>query len=154
MSQQINHVLLDQDEEKIAEIVLDVDYKENWQNEKSSLLQKMLGEKIVEGIKDHLNIIYDNANVCLVDEFKTKLMLKQVKYLDRALETKTVEDFISLVDEVLSDDYDGLDESEAEDSVTPVTHKLINLCGSTLARILEDHDSDAWFDLDRLGDID
>lgn len=154
MSQQINHVLFDQDEEKIAEIVLNVDYKENWRNEKSSLLQKMLGEKIVEQIENHLDIIYDNAGVNLVEEFKAKLTMKQVKYLDRALDTRTVEDFISIVDEVLNDDYTGIDPVKVDDSTTPVTHKLINSCGSTLARILEDHDSDAWFDLDRLGDID
>lgn len=152
---QINHVLFDQDkEEKIAEIVLNVDYKENWQNEKSTLLQKMLGEKIIEQIENHLDIIYDNAGVNLVNEFEEKLLLKQVKYIDRAIGTRTVEDFISLVDEVLNDDYTGLDPVKVKDSTTPATYKKIQNCGLTLARILEDHYSDPLYDLDVLGEVD
>lgn len=151
---QINHVLFDQDEQKTAEIVLNVDYKETWQNEKSELLQKMLGEKIIEQIKNHLDIIYDNAGVNLVNEFEAKLLLKQVKYLDRAIGTRTVEGFISLVDEVLNDDYTGLDPVKVNDSTTPAAHKKICNCGVTLARILEDHYSDPSYDLDVLGEVD
>lgn len=151
---QINHVLFDQDEQKTAEIVLNVDYKETWQNEKSELLQKMLGERIIEQIKSHLDTIYDNANVNLVNEFEAKLLLKQVKYLDRAIGTRTVEGFISLVDEVLNDDYTGLDPVKVNESTTPATHKKIYNCGVTLARILEDHYSDPSYDLDVLGEVD
>lgn len=151
MLQQINHDLLTE-EGKTAEIRLSFDYSETWQNEKSDLLQEMLGKKIAEGVKDHLNVIYDNARVNLASEFEAKLTLKQVKYLDRALNAETVEEFVSVANEVLNDDYDGIDAKKVSESTSPKVRKRICNCGHTLARILEDHASDPWYDLDVLGE--
>lgn len=151
MLQQINHDLFTE-EDKTAEIRLAVDYNETWRNEKSELLQEMLGKKIAEGIKDRLNVIYDTARVSLVNEFEAKLMLKQVKYLHRTLNVETVEEFVSIADEVLNDDYDGMDIKKANDSTSPKVRKQIRNCGTTLARILEDHVSDSWYDLDVLNE--
>lgn len=149
----INHDLFTE-EEKTAEIRLAFDYNESWQNEKSDLLQEMLGKKIAEGIKDHLDVIYDNAGINLVNEFEAKLLLKQVKYLDRVLDVRTVEEFISVANEVLNDDYDGIDTLKVNESTSPKVHKLISSCGHAFARILDDHYSDPGYDLDVLGDID
>lgn len=147
----INHDLFTE-EEKTAEIRLAFDYNESWRNEKSDLLQEMLGKKIAEGIKGHLNVIYDNAGINLVNEFEAKLLLKQVKYLDRALNAETVEEFVSIANEVLNDDYDGIDALKASESTSPRVHRQIRNCGATFARILNDHESDPWYDLDVLGE--
>lgn len=147
----INHDLFTEDE-KTAEIRLAFDYDETWRNEKSDLLQEMLGKKIAEGIKNHLDVIYDNAGINLVNEFEAKLLLKQVKYLDRVLSVETVEEFISVANEILNDDYDGMDAMKVSESTSPKVHKQIRNCGTTLARILEDHCSDSWYDLDVLGE--
>ena len=110
----------------------------------------MLEQKLAQQIQDHLNVIYDNASIMLVEEFEAKLTLKTVKYLDRMQGCETVEEFISIVKEVLVDDYTGLDPLLIDRSLTPILRDRIKDCGSTLCRILEDHYSDPSYDLDVL----
>lgn len=148
----INHALINEDKETFATIILQVSLKENWQNGKSDLLNEMLMKKLGESIENHLLVAYDRSCNMLVEEFKAKLSLKTVKFLDRAEECKTVEEFVSIVHEVLEDDYDGLDPVKIERTLTPALEHRINNCGSTLCRILEDHDSDPSYDLGILGE--